>query len=139
MQLRPLWNTTPILTMVSIALVCKHIWIWLIRSTIHLSSSGKIKFSALFIFAGWRHRTYSHPEKINIAETLIFAELLRYIIHVLNIFKYLLYIQMQSIPLWELLRCIVVRINHIQISFLHTNAIKTIVRISVVSLRSKNE
>ena len=40
-------DTTTPLTIVSIAFVCmKDIWIWLVQSTIHLNSSGKINFTA---------------------------------------------------------------------------------------------
>ena len=37
----------------------KYMSILLIQLTIHLNSSTKINFSALFVFAGWRHHAYS--------------------------------------------------------------------------------
>ena len=71
----------------------------------------------------------------------------------------LLYVQMQSRPLWELvwclhpgnannaeklilaelLRCIVDYINHIEMSFVHTNALKTIAKVGVLPPPSKNK
>ena len=46
--------------MVSTAFVfSKYIWIWLIRSTLHLNMSAKINVLTFFIFAGRRHPTYS--------------------------------------------------------------------------------
>ena len=55
---------------------------------------------------------YLHPAKKNNVKKLIFA---------------------------ELLRCMVDRINHIHMSFVHTDAIEALARVGIVSPPIKNE